>query len=116
MNSTEWEITLHLHDYDEFWMHYATGRGSDKVILNSNFQDIIFISAVHRFNSEIFHYFENSWFLRHRIWHPKLCLQYGITELEETENPRVNIFSENCVKMCSIGVKVTLNLGYLPIL
>ena len=66
MNSTEWEITLHLHDFDEFWMRYAIGRGFDIVI---------FISAVHRNNSEIFHNFENSQFLRHRVWHPKRCLQ-----------------------------------------
>ena len=29
MNSTEWEITLHLHDFDESWMRYASGNGSE---------------------------------------------------------------------------------------
>ena len=44
VNSTEWEITLNLHDFDEFWMRNAIGRGFDIVI---------FISAVHRNNSGI---------------------------------------------------------------
>ena len=26
VNSTEWEITIHSHDFEEFWMSYATGR------------------------------------------------------------------------------------------
>ena len=26
MSSTEWEITLHLHDFDEFWKRYALGK------------------------------------------------------------------------------------------
>ena len=29
MNSTEWEITLYLHEFDEFWMRYASGRDSN---------------------------------------------------------------------------------------
>ena len=29
VNSTEWEITVHLHEFDESWMHYAIGRVSD---------------------------------------------------------------------------------------
>ena len=29
MNSTEWEITIYLHDFDESWMRYGLGRGSD---------------------------------------------------------------------------------------
>ena len=54
MNSTEWEITIHLHDFDEFWMSYATGRGLNMVIFNSHFQDVISISAVLRNNLEVF--------------------------------------------------------------
>ena len=29
MNSTEWEIKLHFHDFDEFWKYYTLGKGSD---------------------------------------------------------------------------------------
>ena len=29
VNSTEWEITLHLHEFRQSWMRYALGRGSD---------------------------------------------------------------------------------------
>ena len=29
VNSPEWEITLLLHEFDESWMRYALGRGSD---------------------------------------------------------------------------------------
>ena len=72
MNSTEWEMTLHLHDFDEFWMRYAAGKGLDIVIPNSRFKDVISISAVLRNNSEIFHNFENSQFLRHHVWHDAL--------------------------------------------
>ena len=32
MNSPEWEITLYLHEFDESWMRYALGKGSDKSI------------------------------------------------------------------------------------
>ena len=53
MNSTEWEITLHLHDFDEFWMRYTSGKSSDIVFLNSSFQDNISISVVLRNYSEI---------------------------------------------------------------
>ena len=53
VNSTEWEITVHLHDFDEFWMRYATGMGSDIVILNSRFWHVMSISAVLRKNYEI---------------------------------------------------------------
>ena len=38
MNSIEWEITLHLHDFDESWKRYEVGKGSDIVILNSRFK------------------------------------------------------------------------------
>ena len=38
MNSTEWEITLYMHDFDESWMRYGLGRGSDIKILKSRFQ------------------------------------------------------------------------------
>ena len=37
LNSTEWEITVHLHDFDEFWQSYASGKGSDIEILKSRF-------------------------------------------------------------------------------
>ena len=53
MNSTEWEITVHLNDFDEIWMRYATGMGSDIVILNSRFGHVMSISAVLRNSSEI---------------------------------------------------------------
>ena len=33
VNSPEWEITLHLHEFDESWMRYALGRGSDTEII-----------------------------------------------------------------------------------
>ena len=68
LNSTEWEITVHLYDFDEFWMSYATGKGSDEIILNLHFQAIL---AVLRNDSEIFQNFENLQFLRHHIWLPK---------------------------------------------
>ena len=29
VNSTEWEITVHLHEFDESWMRYTIGRVSD---------------------------------------------------------------------------------------
>ena len=29
VNSAEWEITLHLHEFRQSWMRYALGRGSD---------------------------------------------------------------------------------------
>ena len=29
VNSPEWEITLLLHEFDESWMRYALGRGSE---------------------------------------------------------------------------------------
>ena len=29
VNSTEWEIKLHFHDFDEFWKYYTLGKGSD---------------------------------------------------------------------------------------
>ena len=29
LNSTEWEITIYLHDFDELWMRYGLGRSSD---------------------------------------------------------------------------------------
>ena len=53
MNSTEWEIALHLQDFDEFWMQYALGKGSDMKIQNSRFQDAISLSIVLRNNKEI---------------------------------------------------------------
>ena len=42
VNSTEWEITVHLHEFDESWMRYAIGRVPDIVILLSGFHDVIF--------------------------------------------------------------------------
>ena len=33
VNSQEWEITLHLHEFDESWMRYALGIGSDTEII-----------------------------------------------------------------------------------
>ena len=29
VNLTEWEITLHLNEFDESWMRYQLGRVSD---------------------------------------------------------------------------------------
>ena len=46
MNSTEWELTLNLNDFDEFWMSYTSGKGSDVV-------DIFKISHPFRLFSEI---------------------------------------------------------------
>ena len=43
LNSTEWEITLHLHDFDESWMRYDLGRCSYVFIPNSLFKGVIFI-------------------------------------------------------------------------
>ena len=37
LNSTEWNITLHLHDFDQSWMRYALGKGSDIIILDTHF-------------------------------------------------------------------------------
>ena len=37
VNSTEWKITVHLDEFDESWMRYSLGRGSDKIILNTHF-------------------------------------------------------------------------------
>ena len=37
LNSTEWEVTLHLEDFDESWMRYVLGRGSYTIVLNSRF-------------------------------------------------------------------------------
>ena len=37
MDSPEWEITLYLHEFDESWMRYALGRGSDQIIRKSLF-------------------------------------------------------------------------------
>ena len=28
VNSTEWEMTINLHEFDESWMRYAIGRVS----------------------------------------------------------------------------------------
>ena len=33
MNSTEWEITLNLYEFDELWMRYAKGWGSTGIKL-----------------------------------------------------------------------------------
>ena len=38
MNSTEWEITIYFHDFEESWMRYGLGRGSDIKILTHVFQ------------------------------------------------------------------------------
>ena len=62
MNTTEWEITVHLHDFDEFWMRYAKGKGSDTVIFNSHFQNVVSTSAVLINKLEIIHTLENSQF------------------------------------------------------
>ena len=51
MNSTEWNITLHLNEFDESWMRYAYGMGSHIIILNSRFLDVIFVG---RLNVELF--------------------------------------------------------------
>ena len=96
MNSTEWEITVHLHDFDEFWMRYAAGRSSDIVIFNSHFQDVISISEFSEilisFNSEIgsFHYSENSQFLRHGVLHSNEA--FNTTELQEAETLEFTAF------------------------
>ena len=37
LNSTEWEITVHMQEFDEFWMRYASGRGSSILVLNLQF-------------------------------------------------------------------------------
>ena len=29
VNSTEWEITVDMHEFDESWMRYVVGRVSD---------------------------------------------------------------------------------------
>ena len=33
VDSPEWEITLLLHEFDESWMRYAIGKGSDTEII-----------------------------------------------------------------------------------
>ena len=35
LNSTEWEITLHLYEFDDLWMRYAKGKRSTRIILKS---------------------------------------------------------------------------------
>ena len=45
MNSTEWEITIHLQEFDESWIRDASGRGSDIIILNSRFYFIRVINV-----------------------------------------------------------------------
>ena len=50
MNSTEWNITLHLNAFDESWMRYELGRGSDLIIQNLRSQDVIFLG---RLNNEL---------------------------------------------------------------
>ena len=42
---------MHLNDFDEFWKRYAIGRGSDKVILNSRFQDKNYIILYDLYNT-----------------------------------------------------------------
>ena len=39
MNSTEWEITVHLHDFDEFWMRYGT-RSSNRLMVRMEPQQL----------------------------------------------------------------------------
>ena len=41
LNSTEWEITLHLYEFDDSWMRYAKGRRSTRIILNLLLQNYI---------------------------------------------------------------------------
>ena len=46
LNSTEWEITIHVHEFDESWMRYALGRRSDLIKLNSRFQHVEFFGQI----------------------------------------------------------------------
>ena len=88
VNSTEWEITIHLHDFDEFWMSYATGRGLNMVIFNSHFQDVISISVVFRNNSEVFIISKIRNFYVFGIQNEA----FNTAELQEAENTRVYSF------------------------
>ena len=36
MNSTEWELTLELNEFDEPWMRYAKGFEASKIAISIN--------------------------------------------------------------------------------
>ena len=44
LNSTEWEITLHLYEFADSWMRYGKGKRSTRIILNLLLQNYILIS------------------------------------------------------------------------
>ena len=50
VNSPEWEITLHLHEFDESWMRYILGRSSDRIIMISNFLRFHFLMRTNLMN------------------------------------------------------------------
>ena len=35
MNTTEWELTLEFHEFDEPWMRFA--KGKEKIMININY-------------------------------------------------------------------------------
>ena len=55
LNSTEWNITLHLHDFDQSWMRYALGKGSDIIILDTHFSGC-HIHYLKKFGFKIYSY------------------------------------------------------------